>query len=86
MLLEHAPTAADRRRITEGIKEVQWLAAPARPQEAGQELADFFLGVVRFADVAGIDLIRAAEDKLRLHAQRYPAGPNTAPDVTKQGV
>lgn len=52
-----------------------------RPAEVSQELADVFLGVLRFADVAGIDLVCAAEDKLRLNAERYPAGPNADPDV-----
>jgi dCTP diphosphatase len=38
------------------------------------ELADILLTVIRFADKAGIDLQEAAERKLALNAQKYPAG------------
>src|SRR5688500_13640088 len=44
-----------------------------RPAEVAEELADVFLGVLRFADVAGIDILRAAENKMRLNAAKYPA-------------
>lgn len=37
------------------------------------EVADVFLGILRFADVAEIDLVGAAEEKLRLNAIKYPA-------------
>ena len=37
-----------------------------------QELADVLLGVLRFADVAGIDLHAAALRKLQLNAAKYP--------------
>ena len=37
LLLEHAPTPADRRRINEGIDEVQWLAA-LKPATVGVPL------------------------------------------------
>jgi len=43
-----------------------------RPEDVRHELADVFLGVLRFADVAGIDLFGAAVEKLRLNATRYP--------------
>lgn len=57
-----------------------------RPAEVAQELADVFLGVLRLADVAGIDLVQAAENKLRLNAAKYPAGPNTQPDAVSDGI
>ena len=44
-----------------------------------EELADVLLGVLRFADVAGIDLQAAAQEKLRLNSVKYPAG-RTGPD------
>lgn len=50
------------------------------PDAVRQELADVFLGVVRFADVAGIDLIEAAREKIRLNAERYPARRELGPD------
>jgi dCTP diphosphatase len=38
------------------------------------ELADVFMAVLRFADVAGIDLVDAARSKLHGNAIKYPAG------------
>jgi len=37
-----------------------------------EELADILLYLIRFADMAGIDLQRAADEKLVLNAQKYP--------------
>lgn len=51
-----------------------------RPDDVRHELADVFLGVLRFADVAGIDLIQAAREKLELNSMRYPVGESTGPD------
>jgi len=48
-------------------------ALDARRRDVRHEVADVFLGVLRFADVAGIDLIGAAEEKLQLNAKKYPA-------------
>jgi dCTP diphosphatase len=45
-----------------------------RPDDVRQELADVFLGVLRFADVAGIDLVQAAREKLEVNRRNYPAG------------
>jgi dCTP diphosphatase len=53
-----------------------------------QELADVLLGVLRFADVAGIDLHDASLDKLALNAEKYPAdteGPDPQ-DLLKTAV
>jgi dCTP diphosphatase len=49
-------------------------AVALRREEVEQELADVYLGVLRFADVAGIDLDGAARRKLALNAQKYPPG------------
>ncbi|MBW3571070.1 MAG: nucleotide pyrophosphohydrolase [Gemmatimonadetes bacterium] len=45
-----------------------------------EELADVLLGVLRFADVADIDLISAAQRKLRRNAATYPVESTTGPD------
>ena len=52
-----------------------------RPDEVRQELADVFLGVLRLADVAGIDLIESAEEKLKLNAEKYPPKADSGPDA-----
>jgi len=51
-----------------------------RPEAVRHEVADVFLGILRFADVAGIDLIEAARKKLALNATRYPADEVVGPD------
>ena len=51
-----------------------------RPDDVRHELADVFLGVLRFADVAGIDLFEAAAEKLRVNAARYPVSSRGKPD------
>jgi NTP pyrophosphatase (non-canonical NTP hydrolase) len=56
-------------------------ALALRCDEAEAELADVFLGVLRFADVAGIDLNGAARKKLRSNARKYPPG-SPGPTVT----
>lgn len=48
-----------------------------RREDVEAELADVFLGVLRFADVAGIDLIAASREKISANADRYPPGPET---------
>lgn len=55
-------------------------ALQERPENVEEELADVFLGVLRFADVAGIDLVSAAHRKLGRNAQTYPADTTTGPD------
>jgi dCTP diphosphatase len=52
-------------------------AVAERRADVEAELADVFLGVLRFADVAGIDLIEASRTKISANADRYPAGPET---------
>ena len=51
-----------------------------RPTDVRHEVADVFLAILRFADVAGIDLIAAADEKLRHNAVRYPPRPDLGPD------
>jgi len=44
-----------------------------RPERVREELADVLLGVLRFADVAGIDLETAAREKIATNVRNYPA-------------
>lgn len=54
-------------------------AVGTRIGDVRQEAADVFLGILRFADVANIDLLGAAEEKLRLNAEKYPPGEASRP-------
>jgi len=59
----------------------QWLDSqdtfqglPSKKQMAVQhEVADVFIYLLRFCSVSGIDLISAAEEKLKHNAEKYPA-------------
>lgn len=53
-------------------------ALEKRPDEVHHEVADVFLGLLRFADVAGLDLVDAAHRKLRINAANYPVGEEPA--------
>ena len=48
-------------------------ADPTIRTKVEHELADILLTIIRFADKAGINLQEAAERKLELNAQKYPA-------------
>ena len=41
-------------------------------QEVAHELADTFVYLLRLAEVTGIDLIQAANEKIALNAIKYP--------------
>ena len=53
------------------IQESYDLSADKR-QEVAHELADTFVYLLRLAEVTGIDLIQAANDKIALNAIKYP--------------
>ena len=53
------------------IQESYDLSAEKR-QEVAHELADTFVYLLRLAEVTGIDLIKAANDKIALNALKYP--------------
>ena len=53
------------------IQESYDLSAEKR-QEVAHELADTFVYLLRLAEVTGIDLIQAANDKIGLNAIKYP--------------
>ena len=46
---------------------------PEKRQEVAHEIADTFVYLLRLAEVIGIDLIQAANDKIALNAIKYPA-------------
>lgn len=54
-----------------------------RPAEVRHEVADVLLGILRFADIAGIDLESAAREKLALNRIRYPAHETEGPDRSR---
>jgi dCTP diphosphatase len=62
------------------VEHFQWLSEaqsqalePDKREPVAQELADVLLYLVRLADRLNIDLMDAAQRKLLLNAQKYPA-------------
>lgn len=55
-------------------------AVVERPSDVREEIADVFLAVLRFADVAGISLDRAAREKLELNGAKYPVNVRGRPE------
>lgn len=58
----------------------QWLSEtqsqaldPVKHEQVAQEMADVLLYLVRLADRVGVDLMDAAQRKLVINAQKYPA-------------
>ncbi len=66
--------------VAEIAEHFQWLTEQQsrdldaeKKEEVAQELADALIYLVRLADQLGIDLLEAAERKLALNEQKYPA-------------
>ena len=64
----------------EVLEHFQWLTEtqsvtldPEAKREVGYELADVFIYTLRLADVLGVDVMRAARDKMSINDGRYPA-------------
>ena len=62
------------------VEHFQWLTEaqsqaldPDKREQVARELADVFIYLVRLADRLDIDLMDAAQRKMVLNAQRYPA-------------
>jgi dCTP diphosphatase len=51
----------------------QWNADEPPPARVAEELADVLLYLLRFADIAGVDVEKAVAGKLAANADRYPA-------------
>lgn len=69
------------------LEHFQWLTeaqsrslAPEKRAEVGAEMADVFLYLLQLADKLGIDLVDAAQRKMLVNAQKYPAAPSAAAD------
>jgi len=63
------------------VEEFQWLTEEQsrnldteRLERVRLEAADVFIYLLRIADKVGIDLLRAAADKIVLNELKYPAG------------
>lgn len=78
----HSPKNISMALIVEAaelVEHFQWLTAeqsqslPAgKRAEVEHELADIFIYLIRMADKLDIDLLSAAQDKLKINAGKYP--------------
>lgn len=79
----HSPKNLAMAMIVEAaelVEHFQWMTEdesrtlPAEQREqVAHEIADTFVYLLRMAEVLGIDLIQAANDKIGLNALKYPA-------------
>jgi NTP pyrophosphatase (non-canonical NTP hydrolase) len=79
----HSPKNLAMAMIVEAaelVEHFQWLTeeqsktvSPEKLEQVSHEIADTFVYLLRMADVLGIDLIDAANAKITLNAQKYPA-------------
>jgi NTP pyrophosphatase (non-canonical NTP hydrolase) len=63
--------------VAELVEQLQWLtpeesAEHARSTAVADEVADVLIYLVRFADLAGIDLAAAVESKMRKNGVKHP--------------
>lgn len=63
----------------EVLEHFQWLSeaesfelSPEKREMVGHELADVLMGVIRVADLLGIDLAQAFADKMAINRRKYP--------------
>jgi len=81
--------------VAELTEHFQWLTqkessglSAEQKQAIRHELADVLIYLVRLADRLDIDLLQAAEDKIALNAEKYPAdicrGRSDRPDISGQ--
>ena len=78
----HSPKNLSMALIAEAaelVEHFQWLTQeqsadlPAdKLKEVEQELADILIYLVRISDKLGVDLVKAAEEKIALNAEKYP--------------
>lgn len=79
----HSPKNLSMALIAEAaelIEHFQWLSeeqsqnlSPEKWEEVRLELADIQIYLVRIADRLGVDLIKAAQDKIEVNEMRFPA-------------
>ena len=70
MIVEAAELAEHFQWLTEAQSQA---LDPEKREQVAQELADVFIYLVRLADRLDIDLMDAAQRKLVINAQKYPA-------------
>jgi len=65
---------------SELVEQFQWLTEeqsrrpdPERRARVRLEMADVFIYLLRLADQLGVELLSAAEEKMAINEQRYPA-------------
>lgn len=65
--------------VAELMEHFQWLTeeksrnlSDEEKEEIAKELGDVFIYLIRLSDQLGIDLLKAAEDKLAENARKYP--------------
>jgi len=78
----HSPKNLAMAMIVEAgevVEHFQWMSAQEslnlnaeKKEQVGQELSDTFVYLLRIAEVCGIDLIEAANNKIDLNAKKYP--------------
>jgi NTP pyrophosphatase (non-canonical NTP hydrolase) len=78
----HSPKNLSMALIAEAaelVEHFQWLSEeqskhlpPNKLEEVRLELADIQLYLIRIAERLGVDLIKAAQDKIEINEQRYP--------------
>ena len=79
----HSPKNLSMALIAEAaelVEHFQWLTqeesaglSGEKLKEVEQELADILIYLVRISDKLGVDLVKAAEEKIDLNAEKYPA-------------
>jgi NTP pyrophosphatase (non-canonical NTP hydrolase) len=72
LIVEAAELLEHFQWLTEAQSQGQALT-PEKREQVAQELADVLLYLVRLADRLDIDLLDAAQRKLLINAQKYPA-------------
>jgi NTP pyrophosphatase (non-canonical NTP hydrolase) len=60
-------------RFKSDAESAALLADPAKRQALGHEVCDVLYFLLRFCEVAGLDVSEAFEAKMRINEERYPA-------------
>ena len=79
----HSPKNLSMALIAEAaelVEHFQWLTqeesaglSGEKLKEVEQELADILIYLVRISDKLGVDLVKAAEEKIDVNAEKYPS-------------
>ena len=72
-LVEHFQWLTEQQSRDLAVREVQDVKTRRKQLQIGHELADILVYLVRLADQLDIDLLAAAEEKLKVNAEKYPA-------------